>query len=469
MKIPKSNFSEWYNEVLEACDIIDIRYPVKGMPVYRPWGFGIMKRCFEQLERLLDESGHEQAYFPILVPDDQFGKEAEHIKGFGGDVLWVTHGGNEPLERKLAMRPTSETIMYPMFSLWVRSHADLPLRIHQTVCVYRHETKATKPLMRGREVYWNEAHTVHATEEDCEMQIGEAVRIYKKFFELLSIPAMILKRPSYDTFPGANYSIAFDLLMPDGKTLQAGTVHNLGNKFSKVYDITYTDAHGAKHEVHQTCYGISMRCLASVIAVHGDDKGIVLPSLVAPVQAVIVPILFGDAKEALLTECKSLEELLASNCIRTHVDARELRPGEKYYHWEARGVPMHIELGPKELAAKKLVLVTRDGEKRTVDEEKVVEEARAMLAAQDARLLERARKHLQENQRSADSLKKLKETMAGKGGFVKIGWCGEEKCAEKVEIEGSADIMGSEHRKLESLKCIACGKPGDAVWAAKAY
>jgi prolyl-tRNA synthetase len=469
MKIPKSNFSEWYNEVLEACNIIDIRYPVKGMPVYMPWGFKIMKKCFEQLEKLLDESGHDQMYFPILVPDDQFGKEAEHIKGFGDNVLWVTHGGEELLERKLAMRPTSETIMYPMFSLWIRSHADLPLRIHQTVCVYRHETKATKPLMRGREVYWNEAHTVHATDEDCEMQVCEAVRIYKKFFELLGIPAMILKRPPHDTFPGATYSVAFDLLMPDGKTLQAGTVHNLGSNFSKVYDITYTDAHGQRHEVYQTCYGISMRCLASVIAVHGDDKGIVLPSLVAPVQAVIVPILFGDAKEALLTKCKTLAELLASKGMRVHVDARELRPGEKYYHWEARGVPMHIELGPKELAAKKLVLVTRDGEKRTVDEEKVVEEARSMLTAQDARLLDRARKHLQDNQRSAKTLKELKQVISENGGFVKIGWCGEEKCAEKVEKEGCADIMGGEHGKIENMKCVACGKDGTAVWAAKAY
>ncbi|VVC04845.1 Proline--tRNA ligase [Candidatus Burarchaeum australiense] len=469
MKIPKSNFSEWYNEVIDACDIVDIRYQVKGMPVYKPWGFKIMRLCFSQLEGMLNSTGHDQTYFPLLVPEDQFGKEAEHIKGFGGDVLWVTHGGEEKLERKLALRPTSETIMYPMFSLWVRSHADLPLRVHQTVCVYRHETKATKPLIRGREVYWNEAHTVHATEEDCEQQVCQGAHIYKQFFDMLAIPVMILKRPPHDTFPGAVYSMAFDVLMPDGKTLQAGTVHNLGSKFSKVYDITYSDVHGQMKEVFQTCYGISMRCLSSLIAVHGDDKGIVLPSTVAPIQAVVVPVFFGEGKEAILTKCKAVADILAAKGVRTRVDDRDIRPGEKYYHWESRGVPMHVEIGPRDLAAKKLVLVTRDGEKKVVEEEKAVEEVHAMLKAQDARLFEKATKHLQDNLRSAKTLKELKELMAEKGGFVKIGWCDEEKCAEKVEVEGGAAIMGTEHGKMEKGKCIACGKAGTAVWAAKAY
>ncbi len=469
MKIFKSNFSDWYNEVLEACQIIDIRYPVKGMPVYRPWGFKALRNCFRLLEGMLDRSGHEQVQFPLLVPDDQFGKEADHIKGFGDEVLWVTHGGKEELERKLAVRPTSETVMYPMFGLWIRSHASLPLRVHQTLCVYRHDTKATKPLIRGREIYWNEAHTVHADAEDCERQVAEGVRIYKEFYDKLAVPYMILKRPKYDTFPGADYSLAFDALMPDGKALQVGTVHNLGQNFAKVYDVSYADASGTKNYAYQTCYGISMRCLAAVIGVHGDDKGLVMPSAVAPAQVVIVPILFGENKNELLTKCRVVKDVLMGKGIRCEVDERELRPGEKYYHWESLGVPLHIELGPKELAAKKLVLVSRDGEKKMADEAHVFEEVKAMLDALDKRLLEKARKWHQENLRSASDIKKLKELVGKKGGFVKIGWCEGEACARKVETEGEAEIRGFECNKMEEMKCVACGKAGRAVWAAKSY
>jgi len=469
MKLPKSNFSEWYNEVLEACDVLDIRYPVKGMPVYKPWGFKIMRRCFEQLEHLLDASGHDESHFPLLVPEDVFGKEGKHIKGFGDDVLWVTHGGLQPLDRKLALRPTSETVMYPMFALWIRSHANLPLKVHQTVCVYRHETKATKPLIRGREVYWNEAHTAHRDAEECEMQVGEGVHIYKQFFDGLGIPTMILRRPEYDTFPGAEYSLAFDALMPDGKVLQVGTVHNLGDNFAKAYGITYTDSHGETRNVHQTCYGISMRCLAAVIAVHGDDKGLVLPSTVAPTQAVVVPIFFGDKKKELLAKSEEVRGLLEAAGIRTHVDARELRPGEKYYYWEARGVPMHIEIGPRDLAAKKLVLVGRDGVKKVVEEGSAVEEARALMEAQDKRMSEKATKHLQDNMKGAKNLGELKEKMGVKRGFVKVGWCEAEKCAEKIEKEGGAEVRGKEYNTREGMKCVACGKNGTAFWAAKAY
>ena len=468
MKIPKSNFSDWYNEVLDAGDIVDIRYPVKGMPVYKPWGFRIMRRCFERLEELLNASGHEESYFPLLVPEDQFTKEAKHIKGFGNDVLWATHGGEEELERKLALRPTSETIMYPMFSLWVRSHADLPIKVHQTVCVYRHETRATKPLIRGREVYWNEAHTVHRNSEEARAQVGEGVRIYREFFEKLRVPTVILTRPAYDTFPGAEYSVAFDTLMPDGKVMQVGTVHNLGNNFARAYGIMYTDEAGQEREVHQTCYGISMRCLAAVIAVHGDDKGLVLPSAVAPIQIVIVPIFFGK-KEELLKKCEQVRAAFESGGLRAHVDGRELRPGEKYYHWDARGVPMHVEIGPKELESKRLALVSRDGQRKVVDETRAVEEARGMLKGQDERLWERAQAQLKAGMRGAKGIEELKKIMEKGKGLVKIGWCEEEKCAEAVEVKGDAEIRGEEYNKREAMKCVACGKEGIAVWAAKAY
>jgi prolyl-tRNA synthetase len=469
MKISKSNFSEWYNEVLEACEIVDIRYPVKGMPVYKPWGFKALRSCFRILETMLDKTGHRETMFPMLVPDDQFGKESDHIKGFGEEVLWVTHGGSQPLERKLAVRPTSETVMYPMFSLWVRTHADLPLRVHQTLCVYRHDTKATRPLIRGREIYWNEAHTVHANAEDCQRQVGIGVGIYADFYAKIGVPCMVLKRPKHDTFPGADYSIAFDALMPDGKILQAGTVHNLGQNFAKVYDVGYADEKGERKTAYQTCYGMSMRCLAAAIAIHGDDKGLVFPSAIAPVQAVIVPVFMGGEKEAVLVKARALKEMLADAGLRCDIDERDIRPGDKYYHWESLGVPLRIEIGPRDLAAKKVVLATRDGEKKSVDEAQVIEQARAALGAFDARIYEKAKKGLEANKHSAADLKKLHEIMEQHGGLVKIGWCESESCAKKIGTESGAELRGSEYNKMEEMKCIGCGKQGMAYWAANAY
>ncbi|MFH1285478.1 MAG: proline--tRNA ligase [Candidatus Micrarchaeota archaeon] len=472
MKLDKKNFSEWYNTVLADCDIVDLRYPVKGMPVYKAWGFKTLRKCFELLERALNESGHEEMLFPILVPEDVFGKEAEHIRGFGGEVLWVTHGGEQKLERNLALRPTSETIMYPMFALWIRSHADLPLKLHQTVCIYRSETKATRPLIRGREVYWSEAHTAHATPEDAEKQIAEGVRIYGDFFHSLGIPFTALKRPEYDKFAGAKYSIAFDILMPDGKTLQSGTVHNLGENFARVYDVAYSDEKGEKHFCSQTCYGLSMRCLASVISVHGDDKGLVLPPIVSPIQAVIIPIFVGENKEAIAKKCESLALQLKKAEIRAHVDARDVRPGEKFYYWESRGIPVRVELGPKDMEKKQVVLVNRvSGKKRSIAEKELVEELQKEFEESSKELFARAEKELKARIKSADSMSELKKIFLKENGFVKVGWCGSAECADSIKTEtGGAEVRGSSWpEKKERKKCIFCGKEGEATWIAKAY
>ncbi|MCE5298866.1 MAG: proline--tRNA ligase, partial [Methanoregulaceae archaeon] len=270
----KDDFSGWYNELLWRAEIMDVRYPVKGLYVWYPFGFALRRNVYGELRALLD-CDHQEALFPLLIPETEFAKEAEHIKGFEEEVYWVTHGGTSPLEVKLALRPTSECAIYPMYHLWVRSHADLPLRIYQIVNTFRYETKHTRPLIRLREITsFKEAHTVHATWEDAERQVHAAIALYRTFYETLCVPVIVSKRPDWDKFPGADYTIAVDTIMPDGRTLQIGTVHHLGDHFSKTFSITYEDLNGEQQFAQQTCYGISERCIAALISMHGDEKGL---------------------------------------------------------------------------------------------------------------------------------------------------------------------------------------------------
>ena len=287
-----TDFSEWFHDILEEAEIIDMRYPIKGMHVWLPQGFKIRKHTLNILRDILDED-HEEVLFPLLIPEDELAKEAIHVKGFEDEVYWITHGGLTKLNKKLALRPTSETAMYPMFSLWVRSHSDLPMKFYQVVNTFRYETKHTRPLIRVREITtFTEAHTIHINKEDTENQVNRAVEIYKMFFDALGIPYVITTRPEWDKFPGADYTVAFDTLLNDGKTLQIGTVHNLGQTFARTFDITYETESGEHEYVYQTCYGLSDRVIASILGVHGDEKGLCIPPAVSPYQIVIVPIIF---------------------------------------------------------------------------------------------------------------------------------------------------------------------------------
>jgi prolyl-tRNA synthetase len=469
MKLSKDNFSDWYSAVLEEMEIIDLRYPVKGMPVYRGWGFGIMKRCFSILEDLLERHAHQPMLFPLLIPEENIKKEGEHIKGFEEQILWASPLNPGEGERKLAVRPTSETAIHPMLSYWIRTHADLPFKMHQTVCVYRHETKATKPLIRGREVFWNEAHTAHADSEDCDRQIREAVQIYKDFFKSLCIPGKVIRRPDHDKFPGADYTVAFDMLMPDGKALQGGTAHNLGQNFSRVYGITYDDEEGKKVHPYLTSYGISMRCLALLVAIHGDDRGLVLPPVVAPIQVIIVPIFFGE-RETILAECRKVLQELKDKGIRVKIDARDIRPGEKFYHWEGRGVPIRIEIGPKDIEKKQVTLVDRLGEKCAVPESEVGDKVLSCFVKLTEKLRGTAEAALKAGTRKVTELGEL-ESAVSKGGFAELGWCGSEECSERIaQHGGGAELRGSLWGvKAQAVKCIACGKEGKPALVAKAY
>jgi prolyl-tRNA synthetase len=463
----KKDFSEWYSEVLSAAGIADIRYPVKGLYVWHPFGFRLRKEVYSILRSLLD-ADHQEVLFPLLIPENEFMKEAEHIKGFEDEVFWVTNGGNTPLEIPLALRPTSETAIYPMFKLWIRSHADLPLKVYQIVNTFRYETRHTRPLIRVREITsFKEAHTAHTTWKDAERQVRKAMRIYSEFYDRLAIPHAITRRPQWDKFPGAEYTIAVDTLMPDGKTLQIGTIHHLGTNFAKTFDIQYEDVNGEQQYVYQTCYGISERCVAAVIAIHGDDRGLVLPPEIAPTQVVIVPIVYGN-DEGVFKTCEYIREILSNEGLRVVLDDSDERPGAKYYKWEMKGVPLRIEIGPRDLEKDEVTLVRRDTfEKISIPTSDLVPAIKRKLKDMHTNLYENAKKSFDERTVDCTTLNEVKTAV--KKGIAKINWCGEEKCGLKMEESTGADILG-EMTQTKKGKCPVCQKQTDkVVLMARAY
>lgn len=452
---PKKEFSEWYHELLRLAEIIDNRYPVKGMSVWFPFGYAIRKNVYGIIRQLLDVD-HQEAEFPLLIPENEFMKEAQHIKGFEDEVYWVTRGGSSPLDVNLALRPTSETAIYPMFKLWIRSHADLPLRLYQIVNTFRYETKHTRPLIRDREISsFKEAHTAHATWDEAADQVEAAIQRYSKFYHRLAIPFLVSRRPSWDKFPGADYTTAVDVVMPDGKTLQVGTAHHLGTTFAKTYDITYEAENGEQMLVNQTCYGISERCIAALLSVHGDDKGLVLPWEVAPVQVVIVPILLGD-KEKVLDTSKNLRQALAEACIRVKLDTTDERPGAKFYKWEMKGVPIRLEIGPRDIQKSVVTLARRDGTKKTVPMNDLIPAIANEANELQAALYGRAEQFMKSKVREAATIDEAKvQTLQG---VAVVPWCGSEDCGHQLEDLVEANMLGEpQYETFPEAACAVCG------------
>jgi len=454
-------FSEWYTNILFEADIIDVRYPVKGMYVWRPYGFKLRNLIYSILRRIMDEE-HEEVLFPLLIPKTEFMKEAEHIRGFENEVFWVTRGGGEELDIPLALRPTSETAMYPMFKLWIRSHADLPLKVYQIVNTFRYETKHTRPLIRVREITsFKEAHTAHRSWEEAEDQVKRAVEMYRRFYDELGIPYLISKRPDWDKFPGADYTIAFDTLMPNGRALQIGTVHHLGDNFARTFEIKYEDENGEQRFVHQTCYGISERCIAAVISIHGDERGLILPPKVAPLQIVIVPIVMSN-DERPLEVSREVEERLKKIDLRVLVDDGDERPGAKFYKWERKGVPLRIEIGPRDVSENKVTLVPRDTlEKRGIPLESLEEEIEREFSGIESRLRERAWKNFREKVRMCESIEEAREL----NGIALLHWCGEEECGKRMEEETEKDLLGEVIDRTEKGRCLICRKESGKLMA----
>ncbi len=467
----KTDFSAWYNEVIWRANIMDVRYPVKGLYVWYPFGFAMRQNTYAYLRSLLNRD-HEECLFPLLIPETELAKEGEHIKGFEDEVYWVTHGGLSPLDVKLALRPTSETAIYPMYSLWVRSHADLPLKLYQVVNTFRYETKHTRPLIRLREITsFMESHTVHADWNDANKQVEYELELTKEFYKTLGVPIIISKRPDWDKFPGADFTMAVDAIMPDGRTLQIGTVHHLGSHFSKTFNITYEDINGEQQLASQTCFGISERCIAAVICVHGDDKGLVLPAMVAPTQVVIIPIIVGKCGQEILDACKKLEDELKAAGIRVKTDARDIRPGAKYYHWELHGVPLRVELGPRDLDANQLVCVSRLGTKTIIPCDNAAETVKKLLQDAHDQILAKAEDHLKNHIRIAETVNEANRNL--EGNVVAVHWCGDKECADRLEELTNSALLGTDVRNQyltnNSGKCIICGKPGHTAIIGHSY
>ena len=468
------NFSEWFDKVLLEAEVLDDRYTVKGFTVYRGWGYRIVRTVAHMLEEKLEETGHEPMLFPVVIPEDAFGKEAEHIKGFESEVFWITKGGDTELPRKLLLRPTSETAIYPLFKYWIRSHADLPLKMHQTCTVYRYETKATRPLFRAREFLWNEAHTAHTTFEEAEQQVREGKEIYNQVFKRLGLSYLILKRPDFDKFHGAVYSIAFDAWNPDGKVNQIGTVHHLGDNFSKAFELTYEDESGNQKFVYTTCHGFGMgRVLAALIAQHGDDHGLILPPEIAPTQIVIVPIPQSGFEERLKGYCAEVLRVLKEAGLRVFLDDSEkMRPGEKFYHWEMFGVPVRVEVGRREVEERSVTLVRRDTLKRSkVSFDEAIPQVQRLFSEILENLQRRSSRVLEESIKGAADLEDLRKGLEERK-IVRVNWCGEEACALEMKEEVGGEIRGYRYDVEEKPmgRCIICGGTATkVVYASRTY
>jgi len=455
----KENFSEWYTQVVLKAELADYA-PVKGLIVLRPDGYSIWESIKDSLDKKFKKIGIRNGFLPVLIPESLLGKEKEHFSGFNPEVFWVTHSGDTEVGDRLALRPTSETLAYSLYSKWIKSWRDLPLKINFWNTALRAEIKATKPFIRTSEFLWQEGHTVHATKEEAEKEVLEILETYKKTVEdELAIPVLVGKKSEKEKFVGAVYTTTMEAMMPDGKALQMGTSHFLGQNFSKPFEVKFSDKDNVETFVWQTSWGVSWRLIGAMIMVHGDDKGLVLPPKVAPIQVVIVPIYYTDEDEKkVLEKAGEIENTLAKQGLRVHVDRRsQLTPGFKFHDWELRGIPLRVELGPKDIAKQKVVLVKRHSRQKTdVPLDKLENEVVSVLDTIQKELFEAAKKLLSQMTLKVSDYEQFKSKIE-EGGFFEAPWCGNQKCEEKIKEETGADIRVIPFdSKNSDGKCIFC-------------
>lgn len=454
------DFMEWYNDVVEVAELTDKRYPIKGMNIWRPYAWKLMMNIDALTREQMARTGHDEVRFPLLIPESLFQKEAEQIKGFGAEVFWVDHAGENKLEERWLLRPTSETAMYSIFPLWIRSHADLPLKTYQIVNVFRYETKQTRAFMRVREIHFFEDHSCFATFEESEAHVKEDLEIATSVLEKLALPHLKSRRPDWDKFPGAHYSIGCDVVMPSGRTLQCATVHEYKTNFSQAYGIQYEDAKGERQFVHQTTFGMSERLVGATVGVHGDDRGLVLPPAVAPIQVVLVPIIFKGKEQPVLAKLGPLAERLKKAGIRVHVDDRDRTAGEKYYHWELRGVPLRLELGPRDVEKGHVAFARRDGGGKgflpdadlETGVQRVLDEIQKSLAAKQS-----------EFQKSTVHVVKKVEDGRKLGGVIVLPLCTRAECGHGVEEALDYKTLGVPLDAPHDAKGEACAHCGQAA------
>jgi prolyl-tRNA synthetase len=469
---PRSvDFSKWYLDVVRKAELADYS-PVKGCMVIRPYGYAIWELIQQALDTRIKATGHVNAYFPLFIPESLLKKEAEHVEGFAPQVAYVTHGGGEELEEKLVVRPTSEAIIGTMYAKWIQSWRDLPILINQWANVVRWE-KVTRPFLRTTEFLWQEGHTAHETAEEAEDETLKILELYKETVETeLAMPVVKGQKSESEKFAGALRSYSIEALMGDGRALQAGTSHNLGQNFAKAFDITFQARDKSVQHVWGTSWGVTTRLIGAAIMVHGDDSGLVLPPRVAPFQVVIVPIGKDNWRETVLPRARELQAELVAAGFRVTVDEREERPGWKFSEWEMRGVPLRIELGPKDIEKSQVMSARRDTrEKAPIPMDGLAARAREILDDIQRNLLEKAIAFRDEHTRRVDSYAAFKGAMEGRPGFVIASWCGSAECEAQIKTETQATIRNMPlNGSAPGGACVHCDRPAQAeAWFAKSY
>ncbi|MCQ2544088.1 MAG: proline--tRNA ligase [Lachnospiraceae bacterium] len=461
------DFAQWYTDVVLKAELIDYT-SVKGCMVIKPQGYAIWELIQKQLDAEFKKTGVENVYLPMFIPESLLQKEKDHVEGFAPEVAWVTHGGLEPLQERLCVRPTSETLFCDFYANEIHSYRDLPKVYNQWCSVVRWE-KTTRPFLRSREFLWQEGHTAHATAEDAEARTIQMLNVYADFCEnVLAIPVIKGRKTDKEKFAGAVATYTIEALMHDGKALQSGTSHNFGDGFAKAFGIQYASKENKMEYVHQTSWGMTTRLIGAIIMVHGDNSGLVLPPRVAPTQVMIIPI--QQKKEGVLDKAFELKDRLSN--FRVKVDDTDKSPGWKFSEQEMRGIPIRIEIGPRDIENNKAIIARRDtGEKIEINLDNLETEVATVLDKIQVEMLERARAHREEHTYSATTYEEFLDILENKPGFVKAMWCGEEECENKIKEDASATsrCMPFEQEKL-SDKCVCCGKPAKAmVYWGKAY
>ena len=473
---PKSDFNAWYPAIVEIADLVDKRYPIKGMDVWRPYGWKAMKRIDALTHAEMERTGHDEVHFPLLIPEDLLEKENrlvallkaardagvdpselrmdEEPAGFKKEVYWVKHAGENELDVPMFLRPTSETAMYTLFPLWVRSHADLPLKTYQIVNTFRYETKQTRSFIRVREIHFFEAHTAHVDEEDATRQIEEDLEIVANIMADLGLPYIASKRPVWDTFPGAWYTIGIDVIMPNGRTLQVASCHHYRDQWAQAFDLSYEAEDRTTKYCHQTTYGMSERLLGAVVGMHGDDAGLIMPPSMAPFQVVLIPVA-AHKSEAVMDTVRDVEAKLKSAGLKVHVDDRDIRPGQKYYDWEIKGVPLRLDIGPRDVEKGHAFAARRTGGKQPIPLDTIVNSVLSELNEIQKSLVESSNQHRDQIVRSATSLDELTDD----GHIFEVAFCGTDSDAEVLEKNSNLTLLGEALEPFsESRPCIVTGQ-----------
>lgn len=466
----EEDFAQWYTDVVKKAELIDYS-SVKGCMILKPDGYAIWENIQAELDRRFKETGVENVYMPMFIPESLLNKEKDHVEGFAPEVAWVTHGGANPLQERLCVRPTSETLFCDFYKNVIQSYRDLPKLYNQWCSVVRWE-KETRPFLRSREFLWQEGHTAHATAEEAEERTVQMLHVYADFCEeTLAIPVVRGRKTEKEKFAGAEATYTIEALMHDGKALQSGTSHNFGDGFARAFGIQYTDKDNKLQYVHQTSWGMTTRLIGAVIMVHGDDSGLVLPPRITPVQAMVIPI--QQYKEGVLEKAAELKERLSAAGVRVKLDASDKSPGWKFSEQEMRGIPVRIELGPKDMEAGQCVLVRRDTrEKTVVSLDELEAKVKELLEAIQNDMFARAKAHRDAHIHDAHNYEEFTETVLHKQGFIRGMWCGEQACEDKIkeDFAATARCMPFDDRQEIAQVCVCCGRPAHKlVYWGKAY